>query len=65
MVEIINLRMARKAKKRTDAAQQAAENRVRFGRDKGAKQRDAHEKKAAERAHEGRALTDPDADKAD
>jgi hypothetical protein len=65
MVEIINLRQARKAKKRADAALQAAENRVRFGRDKGAKKLDAHEKNAAERAHEGRALTDTEADKAD
>lgn len=63
MVEIINLRMARKAKKRADAEQQAAENRVRHGRDKGAKQRDAHAKNAVERAHDGRALTSkPEAD---
>lgn len=65
MVEIINLRQARKAKKRATAEQQAVENRVRFGRDKGAKQRDAHEKEAAERAHEGRALTDTDAGETD
>ena len=34
MVEIINLRSARKARKRADAEQQAAENRARFGRTK-------------------------------
>ena len=40
MAEIINLRMARKAKQRADAAQTAAENRARFGRNKGEKARD-------------------------
>lgn len=46
MAEIINLRMARKAKLRADAAQNAAENRARFGRNKAEKARDA---KSAER----------------
>ncbi len=32
MTEIINLKRARKAKARRDAAEAAAENRVRFGR---------------------------------
>ena len=40
MAEIINLRMARKAKQRADAAQTAAENRARLGRNKGEKARD-------------------------
>ncbi|MGK2910535.1 MAG: DUF4169 family protein [Sphingobium sp.] len=31
MADIINLRMARKARKRLDAAQTASENRARFG----------------------------------
>ena len=46
MAEIINLRMARKANLRADAAQNAAENRARFGRNKAEKARDA---KSAER----------------
>ncbi len=32
MAEIVNLRLARKARTRSKAASQAAENRVRFGR---------------------------------
>lgn len=34
MAEIINLRTVRKARKRADAEEQAAENRLRFGRTK-------------------------------
>jgi hypothetical protein len=34
MAEIVNLRRARKAKTRADAAQKAAENRDKFGRSK-------------------------------
>ena len=34
MAEIINLRVARKARKRADAEQTATANRVRFGRTK-------------------------------
>jgi len=34
MADIINLRMARKAKTRADAATRAAQNRARFGRSK-------------------------------
>jgi len=41
MAEVINLNKARKRKARADAATQAAENRVRFGRSKEQKQRDA------------------------
>ena len=41
MADIINLRQARKARARTDAAAKAAENRARFGRT-------AEEKKASE-----------------
>lgn len=38
MAEVINLRMARKAKDRADKAAQAAANRAAFGETKGAKQ---------------------------
>ena len=41
MAKIINLNKARKRKAREDAAAQAAENRVRFGRTKEQKQLDA------------------------
>ena len=41
MGEVINLNKVRKRKARTDAAAQAAENRVRFGRTKEQKQLDA------------------------
>ena len=34
MAEIVNLRQARKARKRAEKTAQAAENRVRFGRTK-------------------------------
>lgn len=34
MAEIINLRLARKARARTEAERQAAENRAKFGRTK-------------------------------
>ena len=44
MVEIVNLRQARKRRARSDAAAQAAENRVRFGRSKGKARQDKAEK---------------------
>jgi len=37
MAEIINLRLARKARARTKAEEQAAENRAKFGRSKAEK----------------------------
>ena len=37
MAEVINLRMARKARQRSDAQQQAAENRAKFGQTKAAR----------------------------
>jgi hypothetical protein len=46
MAEIINLRMARKARARAESAQQAAENRAKFGRSKAEK---ASERADAER----------------
>jgi len=39
MAEIINLRLARKARARGDAAQQAAANRALFGQSKSARSR--------------------------
>lgn len=49
MGELVNLRMARKAKKRSDAEAQAASNRALHGRTKARKQADAAEKARAER----------------
>ncbi len=43
MTNIVNLRQARKAKARADKAQQAQENRVRFGRTKAQRLADAQE----------------------
>ncbi|HEU0198195.1 MAG TPA: DUF4169 family protein [Nevskiaceae bacterium] len=40
MAELINLRLARKRKARSDKADKAAANRARFGRSKAEKQRD-------------------------
>lgn len=39
MAEIVNLRMARKHKKRADKEKQAEENRVKFGRSKRERQK--------------------------
>lgn len=39
MAEIVNLRQARKARDRKQAEQQAAENRVKFGRTKAEKKK--------------------------
>ena len=60
MVEIINLRRVRKQKQRSDAAQQAAENRALHGRTKADKQKDAQEQARAERAHDGHKLDEED-----
>ena len=43
MAEVINLRLARKAHKRTQAQLKAAENRAKAGRTKGEKARDEAE----------------------
>ena len=41
--EIVNLRMARKARARADKAKQAEENRIRFGRTKNERNKQAAE----------------------
>jgi hypothetical protein len=53
MAEIINLRMARKARDRARAAQDAAENRTRFGRTKAEKTRDATDAARLDRTVDG------------
>lgn len=53
MAEVVNLRMARKAKKRTEAEAQAATNRAFHGRTKAQKQADAAEKARRAKAIDG------------
>jgi hypothetical protein len=53
MGDVVNLRLARKAKARDAAQGQAASNRAKFGRTKTEKQRDALETARAERLLEG------------
>lgn len=53
MAEIINLRLARKARQRREAAATAAGNRARFGRTRGERQRDEAERETLERALDG------------
>jgi hypothetical protein len=53
MGEVVNLRMARKAKKREEAQAQAAANRALHGRTKAQKQADAKEKARAEKLLDG------------
>jgi hypothetical protein len=50
MADIINLRMARKAKARADSAAKADENRARFGRTKAEKASDAVMREKAARS---------------
>ncbi len=54
MAEIVNLNRARKARQRAEAERQAAENRVRFGRTKADKRREAQEKQRADQDLEGK-----------
>lgn len=64
MAEIVNLRMARKARDRARAAQQAAENRAKFGRTKGQKAKERAEADRLTREVEGaRRETSGDADR--
>ncbi|HEV7873537.1 MAG TPA: DUF4169 family protein [Enterovirga sp.] len=63
MAEIVNLRRARKAKAKTDAETQAAQNRIRFGQTKAERERVAADDALAARRLEGHwrgALRDED-----
>jgi len=60
MAEIINLRMARKRKKRADDAAQAETNRLVFGRGKMEKARTEAEKTLAERRLDSQRLDKDD-----
>jgi len=64
MAEIVNLRMARKARERARADQQAAENRAKFGRTKTQKLNERAEAERLAREVEGaRRETDDKADR--
>lgn len=52
MTNIINLRLARKAKARTEAEKQAAENRTKFGQTKAEKKQRKAEEIRATKQHE-------------
>ena len=59
MAEIVNLKREKKRRARADAAQLAAENRVRFGRTKGEKLVDAQARERDEVRHaQGKLRTD-------
>lgn len=53
MAEVINLRLARKARARTDAAQQAAENRALHGLTKAERQTQARERERLAKVVDG------------
>lgn len=53
MAEIVNLRMVRKAKARSDAGQAAAESRARHGRTRAEKARDSSEAERLARTVDG------------
>ena len=60
MAEIVNLRRARKAKKREDADRQAEANRVAFGRAKDERQLSEKVKALADRRLDGHLLRKDD-----
>ena len=60
MAEIINLRQVRKAREKAAKAEQAAQNRVLFGRPKAAKTLAESRKAIEEARHEGHRLGDPE-----
>lgn len=62
MAEIVNLNRFRKARQKAEESQDAAENRVRFGRNKAEKARDRQEAEKSRQDHAGKEL---DKDRAD
>ncbi len=56
MAEIVNLRQARKAKKRAEKSAKAAENRVRFGRTKTQSREEARDRMAKKTEIDGKKL---------
>ena len=60
MAEIINLRTARRARARAEAATRADANRTKFGRTKAEKQNDAAEAARRAKLLDGARLDEPD-----
>jgi hypothetical protein len=60
MAEIVNLRQARKAKKRADEARAAEANRIAFGRSKAERTLSRKEKDLSENRLDGHRLRDRD-----
>ena len=60
MAEVINLRLARKAKQRTDKAREAEANRAKFGQTKAQKTLRQQESDRAERLLDGAKLEKDD-----
>ncbi len=56
MGDVVNLNRARKARKKTEDQRRADENRVRFGRPKAERRRDAAEKEREQRDLDGKRL---------
>ena len=59
MAEIINLRLARKARKRSDAQKQADANRAKFGRSKAERTEQQIDEARDRRTLDGAKLTEP------
>lgn len=62
MGDLVNLRRVKKQRAREAAAQAAAENRVRYGRNAAAKQADRLERRRSEAEAAGAKLDKPDAE---
>jgi phage-related minor tail protein len=60
MGDVINLNQARKARERQEKTRQADANRVRFGRNKGEKLREASEAEKLRRELEGKKKSPPE-----
>jgi len=63
MADIVNLRMARKAKARSEAEKTAENNRIAFGRTKAEKQASRAEAERAAKAHDAGRIDAPPAPK--
>lgn len=60
--KVINLRAARKSKTRDQAADKAAENRIKFGRTKGEKTRGERQSEKSDRLLDGHLIERPEED---
>lgn len=58
MVEIVNLRLARKAKAKAEQSQRAADNRIQFGRSRAEREKSEAERRLANRRIDGHHVGD-------